>query len=91
MAIPIRAIYKQGQLQLLDPINLTDGEQVEVVIITEIDRFKEAFADILTKPLPSDYDEIEIDEEAIMRQIREDFKGQPPLSDDIIRERQEGP
>jgi hypothetical protein len=55
------------------------------------DESLEALKDLLVKPLPSDYDEIGIDEEAIMQQIREAFKGQPPLSEDIIRERQEGP
>lgn len=90
MATPIRAIYKNGQLQLFAPLDLAEGAEVEVMIVTENDLFNEAFSDLLVKPLPSDYDFGEIDEEAIMAEIREAFKGQPPLSDDMIRERQEG-
>ncbi|MCU0481245.1 MAG: hypothetical protein MUE54_08540 [Anaerolineae bacterium] len=55
------------------------------------DESLEALKDLLVKPLPSDYVMDKADEESIMEEIREAFKGQPPLSEDIIRERQEGP
>ncbi len=32
MAAAIRAIYEDGHLRLLDPVELTEGEQVEVII-----------------------------------------------------------
>jgi predicted DNA-binding antitoxin AbrB/MazE fold protein len=111
MALPIRAIYKQGQLQLLEPINLSDGEEVEIMIVSEKDHHNEAFTnllddeqryhldkeaslealkDLLVRPSPPTED-FPIDEETLMQEIADAFRGQPPLSDDIIRERQEGP
>ena len=34
----IRAVFKHGQLQLLDPIDLQDGETVEITILREQDQ-----------------------------------------------------
>lgn len=95
MATPIRAIYKNGQLQLFAPLDLAEGAEVEVMIVGARSIGEqaslEALKHLLVNPVSSEYEFGEIDEEAIMAELREAFKGQPPLSDDIIRERQEGP
>lgn len=90
MSTPIRAVYSSGQLRLLDPVDLVEGQQIEVVILTERERVRAALGDLLAK-FPHADDEEDIDEEALMREIEEGFKGTPPLSDDIIAERREGP
>ena len=33
MATPVRAIYENGRLRLLDPVSLKDGEQVSITIL----------------------------------------------------------
>jgi predicted DNA-binding antitoxin AbrB/MazE fold protein len=33
MVVSVRAVYKEGQLQLLDPVDLTEGQVVKVTIM----------------------------------------------------------
>jgi predicted DNA-binding antitoxin AbrB/MazE fold protein len=33
MTTPIRAIYEEGRLRLLDPVELTEGEEVSIAIL----------------------------------------------------------
>jgi predicted DNA-binding antitoxin AbrB/MazE fold protein len=91
-AQPVRAVYERGRLRLLDPVDLTEGQEVHVTILSERDRAIAALKDILVE-YPEEPDDAldDIDEEAIMREIEEAFRGQPPLSDSIIEERREGP
>jgi predicted DNA-binding antitoxin AbrB/MazE fold protein len=35
MSQPIRAAYKGGQLWLLDPVHLTEGQEIRVLIPSE--------------------------------------------------------
>ena len=35
MVTPIRAVYEHGQLRLLDPVELRDGQRVNIAILAE--------------------------------------------------------
>jgi predicted DNA-binding antitoxin AbrB/MazE fold protein len=87
--VSVRAIYEHGHLRLLDPVDLSEGQEIRVTIMSERELARAALADILVQmPDPTDDD---FDEEAAMREIEEAFRGQPPLSETIIQERREGP
>jgi len=87
--VAVRAIYENGQLRLLDPVDLSEGQEIRVMIMSERELARAALADILVQmPDPTDDD---FDEEAVAREIEEAFRGLPPLSETIIQERREGP
>ena len=87
--VAVRAIYEGGQLRLLDPVDLKEGQEIRVMIMSERELARAALADILVQmPDPTDDD---FDEEAVAREIEEAFRGLPPLSETIIQERREGP
>jgi len=86
----LRAVYEQGHLRLLDPVDLKEGQEIRVVLLSERDLLRVALADILVKPSRVVKND-DIDEEALMREIEEGFRGVPPLSEAIIEERREGP
>ena len=89
MSQPIRAVHHQGHLRLIDPVDLSEGQEIQVVILSDRDRARAALGDLLVEfPDPTGED---IDEEALLREIKEAFRGQPPLSETIIEERREGP
>jgi predicted DNA-binding antitoxin AbrB/MazE fold protein len=89
---PIRAVYQNGQLRLLDPVNLSEGEEVQLTIFSEEERELAALGDLLAEvPAPTGESMDEVDEEELARQIEEAFRGQPPLSDTIIEERRNSP
>jgi predicted DNA-binding antitoxin AbrB/MazE fold protein len=85
----VRAVYHAGNLRLLEPLDLAEGEEVSLVIMTEKERARAALRDILVDPETIPF--VEGDEEELMRSIREAFKGSPPLSEAIIEERRTGP
>lgn len=89
MSQPIRAIYNKGQLRLLEPVDLTEGQEIQLTILSDEERVRAALGDLLVE-IPDQMGE-DIDEEALAREIEEGFRGQPPLSDTIIEERREGP
>ena len=85
MSQPIRAVYSEGRLRLLDPVDLSEGQEIQLTILSDKDRVRAALGDLLMEiPDPSDED---IDEDALVREIEIGFQGQPPLSDVIIEER----
>lgn len=86
---PLRAIYREGQLRLLDPVDLSEGQEIQLMILSDEERVLAALSDLLVK-IPDVSNET-LDENALAREIEEGFRGQPPLSDMIIRERREGP
>jgi predicted DNA-binding antitoxin AbrB/MazE fold protein len=88
MTQTIRAVYEDGHLRLLDPIDLNEGEEVQVTILSDRERVRAALGDLVVQYPVSDDDDI--DEEALLREIEEGFKG-VTLSDVIIGERREGP
>jgi predicted DNA-binding antitoxin AbrB/MazE fold protein len=86
MSQSIRAVYHDGQLRLLDPIQLTEGEEIQLAIVSDRERVRAALGDLLVDiPVLAD----DVDEAALAREIEEGFRGQT-LSDVIIAERQEG-
>lgn len=90
MTTPIRAVYEDGKLRPLQPVDLTEGQEIELVILTERERVIAALGDLLVQ-VPDVDDEEDIDEESLLKEIDEAFRGQPPLSETIIEERREGP
>ncbi len=87
---PIRAIYEHGHLRLIDPVDLAEGQEIQLVILSERERARAALSDILVHYEP-DTELDEIDEAALLAEIHADTKGKPVISDAIIEERREGP
>ncbi len=88
----IRAIYEDGKLRLLDPVDLVDGQQVEIVLRlkTEEELVREALADLnIQWHDPNAFADDDVDEEALMKEISDAFSGDPPLSQYIIEDRGE--
>ena len=52
MALPLRAIYQDGQLRLLDPVELQNGQEVEVIIQPALpdDRLRQILGDRVRWP-----------------------------------------
>lgn len=89
MLHPIRAIYAKGQLRLLEPTNLAEGQEIEIILLSQKEKVCLALGDLLAKvDEPTDH---LIDEAVLMNEINTDFRGQTSLSDTIIDERRNGP
>lgn len=66
--LAVRAIYKNGHLQLLDPIDLQEGEEVHVHIVDKHDILIDLISDLIVKPETTDnFDDI--DEAVLMQQL----------------------
>ena len=89
MSQPIRAVYKGGKLWLLDPVHLTEGQEVRVLILSEEERVRAALGDLVV-PVSAPAEE-DVDEEALAREVEAGFRGQSPLSETILEERRAGP
>jgi hypothetical protein len=89
MPQPIRAVYKGGQLWLLDPVHLTERQAIRVLILSEEGRVWAALGDLVV-PYSAPTEE-DVDEEALVREVEEGFRGQSPLSETTLEERREGP
>lgn len=89
MSRPIRAIYSRGRLRLLDPVSLSEGQEVQLVILSEEEREHSTLEDMVVDVREMEGEEI--DEEALIREIEAAFRGQASLSSDIIEERRHGP
>lgn len=89
MTTPIRAVYEDGKLRPLQPVDLAEGQEIELVILTERARAIAALGDLLVQVADAANEE-DIDEEALLKEIDEAYKG-PPISEAIIEERREGP
>lgn len=92
MSQSLRAIYKDGQLRFLEPLQLVENQRVRVNIEPEEDDIRAILGDLLV-PRSELPDELEdLDEAALIAEIREGFKGvQQSVADIIIEERQEEP
>lgn len=84
MVQAVRAIYEHGSLRLLDSVELTEGEQVSITIVSERDAIRAALADLL---VPPDDTHDDLNEEALLQEIEQAFQGQSPLSETIIQDR----
>ena len=88
MSQPIRAIYNGGQLRLLEPVNLAEGQEIQLVILSNREQVRAALGDLLVE-IPDIAQDI--DETSLAQEIENGFRGQSPLSESIIQERREGP
>ena len=88
MSQPIRAIYNGGQLRLLEPVNLAEGQEIQLVILSNREQVRAALGDLLVE-IPDIAQDI--DEASLAQEIENGFRGQSPLSESIIQERREGP
>lgn len=89
MSHPVRAIYTEGRLHLLDPVDLTEGQEIALTILSDADRVRVALGDLRVEM--TSLSEHDVDETALAREVEEAFRGQPPLSEAVIQERREGP
>ena len=89
MSQAIRAIYTEGQLHLLDPVELSEGQQVQLVILSDRERILAALGDLLAD-IPNSTDD-DVDETALLNEIEAELRGKPTISDAIIEERNSSP
>jgi len=96
MSRAIRAIYEDGHLRLLDPVELSEGEQVQITIghqfsvpRTEDKRMRAALGNSVRFPSPA-LEADDIDAEALQRELDAALKGLPPVLEYTIQERREG-
>jgi predicted DNA-binding antitoxin AbrB/MazE fold protein len=89
MSQPVRAIYTEGRLQLLDPVDLIEGQEIALTILSDAERVRVALGDLRVEManLPNH----DVDETTLAREVEEAFHGQLPLSEAVIQERREGP
>ncbi len=80
----VRAVYEHGQLRLLDPVDLTEGQTVDIAILSERDRVRLALGDLVGPPETDDRDS---EVESYAKEIEAGFSGTRPLSEIIIEER----
>jgi predicted DNA-binding antitoxin AbrB/MazE fold protein len=85
----VRAVYEDGRLRVLDPVDLTEGEQVQLMIIDEQGRTRLALGDLLVENKPDIGDAV--DEAALQAEIDAALHGEVSVSDAIVQERQDGP
>ena len=93
MAQPIRAIYEKGQLRPLDPVDLSEGQQVRITITPEdpvaltpqeIDARLRSAGLLLDMDIPSDAVELSLEERIAVGSL---FLGDRPLEDLIDEDR----
>jgi len=89
MAQEVRAVYEDGRLHVLDPVNLSEGEQVQLMILSEQERTRVALGGLLVEPEPDTRDTV--DEAGLLAEIDATLQGRVPVSEVIIQERQDGP
>ena len=88
MAQAVRAVYEQGRLRLLDQVNLLEGQEIHLILLSERERARTALNDLLVQYAPEPAEEL--DEAKLLAEIDTAMQGKPPLSDVIIEERREG-
>ena len=89
MAQAVRAVYEQGWLRLLDPVNLIEGQEIHVMLVSERERARAMLDDLLVQ---YDLEYVEdVDEVKLLAEIDAAMQGKPPISDAIFEERREGP
>lgn len=86
MALAVRAIYENGHLRLLDPVDLPEGQPVMVSIDPQNER--EALKAILGDMVIW-LDTSDAWVEDMADEIDRAFQGEPPLSQYIIEDRGE--
>ncbi len=85
--VSIRAIYHDGQLRLLDPINLREGQEIQIHIVEQPDSLTQAIADLLISVGEREAEIAGYDESAAQQRLDVALSGQRPLSEIILEER----
>ena len=90
MALKIRAIYRDGQIRLLDPVELHEGQQMTINIepISENEALRTVLGDSVQWPDPN-YDE-DAWVEDMAEELAQKLSAGRSLSDIIIEERNSG-
>jgi len=83
----IRAVYHNGQLQLLDTVELQEGQEVQLQIVEEQTPLEDLIGDMLVRFEP---DNTDIDEDAVVQELDRALAGKRPLSEIVIEERLAG-
>ena len=89
MSQAVRAVYEDGRLRVLDPVDLAEGEQVQLMILTDKERARAALGDLVVEPEPATDEGV--DEAVLLAEIDAALQGRVSVSDVIVQERQEGP
>ena len=89
MIVSIRAVYENGTLRPLTPIELEEGQEVQIEIVPTEDPVYAALGDLVVIPAPGDLPDL--DEDALQAEIDRAYQGIPPVSEAIMEERHEGP
>ena len=84
----IRAVYRNGHLQPLDPINLREGEEVQITILENDSMNVLENMPGITPPNRQPLDD-DLDEDAALRELHEELANARPLSEIILEERYE--
>jgi predicted DNA-binding antitoxin AbrB/MazE fold protein len=86
----IRAIYEKGILKLIDPVDLEDGQQVKLTLLTseEIDVEAKLAAAGLLAEFPDEFEEVHLSEEEIER-LGKLFASEKSVEQDIDEDRGE--
>lgn len=91
MIVNVQAVYEDGHLRLLEPVNLQNGQQVSISIQTKPESdeaIRAALGDLVQWPNPHDDRYAEV--EALAEEIDRAFSvGSRPLSEMIIEDRGE--
>ncbi|MEO8612723.1 MAG: antitoxin family protein [Chloroflexota bacterium] len=89
MALKIRAEYRDGQIKLLDPVDLEEGQQLTISVeaVTDREKLKAILGDMVIWSDPSDDSDAWVEDMA--EEIDNAFQGDPPLSQYIIEDRGE--
>lgn len=83
----VRAVYQDGKFQLLDTVDLQDGQEVQLQIVEKPTSIQAMIGDMLTH---FEHDDSDLDEDAIIQELDRALAGKRPLSEIIIEERREG-
>jgi predicted DNA-binding antitoxin AbrB/MazE fold protein len=89
MVLSVQAIYHNGQLQLLQSVDLPEGQQVQVSIEVADEReiLKGILGDSVSWSNPSDDNDAWV--EGMAEEIDHAYQGNPPLSQIVIEDRGE--
>ena len=92
MADVIEAVYENGQIRLLSPVNLIEGQRVHIAIepLEMQSAVREALGDLVVHwPDASDDSDSHLDQ--LADELDRAFQGEPPLSQIIIEDRMTRP
>ena len=80
----VRAICRNGQFRLLDPVDLPEGQEVQLQILETPISVQDPIGDVLAR---FEEDDADIDEDVILHDIEQSLAGKRPLSEIIIEAR----